>query len=121
MALGEIGFRRLENERVNERVKRELWRTTMAPTRSAASARSTARLAARLTASARSARENNSDAERKNEIKERENIGVKYERENPVNKKIIKKFGIAVRTVSYLRQYCSMFQIFETFRTTDEV
>ena len=78
MALGEIGFRRLENERV----KRELWRTTMA------SARSTARLAARLAASARSARENNSDAERKDEIKERENIGVKYERENPVNKKI---------------------------------
>ena len=62
MALGEIGFRRLENERV----KRELWRTTMA------SARSTARLAARLAASARSARENNSDAERKDEIKERE-------------------------------------------------
>ena len=44
------------------RVKRELWRTTMAPARSAA----------RLAASARSTREKNSDAERKDEIKERE-------------------------------------------------
>ena len=54
------------------RVKRELWRTTMAPARSAASARSAARLAVRLAASARPAREKNSDAERKDEIKERE-------------------------------------------------
>ena len=43
-----------------------------------------------------------------------------YMRENLVNKQIIKKFGIAVRTVSYLRRYCSMFQIFEIFRTVDE-
>ena len=102
------------------RVKRELWRTTMAPARSAASARSAARLAVRLAASARPAREKNSDAERKDEIKERENVRVKYERQNPVNKQIIKNFGMAVRTVSYLRRYCSMFQIFETFRTSDE-
>ena len=70
---------------------------------------------------ARSTREKNSDAERKDEIKEKENIRVKYERENPVNKQIIKKFGIAVRTVSYLRRYYRMFQIFETFRIADEV
>ena len=95
------------------RVKRELWRMTMAPMRSAASVR--------LAASSRSAREKNSNAERKDEIKERENVGVKYERQNPVYKQIIKKFGIAVRTVSYLRRYCSMFQIFETFRIADEV
>ena len=95
------------------RVKRELWRMTMAPMRSAASVR--------LAASSRSAREKNSDAERKDEIKERENVRVKYERQNPVNKQIIKKFGIAIRTVSYLRQYCSMFQIFETFRIANEV
>ena len=50
------------------RVKRELWRTTMAPTRSAASAG--------LAASARSAREKNSDQERKDEIRERERAGV---------------------------------------------
>ena len=37
-----------------------------------------------------------------------------------MNKQIGKKFGMAVRTVSYLRPYCSMFQIFETFRTSDE-
>ena len=95
------------------RVKRELWRMTMAPMISAASVR--------LAASSRSAREKNSDAERKDEIKERENVRVKYERQNPVNKQIIKKFGIAIRTVSYLRRYCSMFQIFETFRIADEV
>ena len=88
----------------------------MAPARSAALAISTTRLAT----SARSAREKNLDAERKDEIKERENIGVKYERENSMNKQIIKNFGMAVRTVSYLRRYCSMFQIFETFRTSDE-
>ena len=95
------------------RVKRELWRMTMAPMRSAASVR--------LAASSRSAREKNSDAERKDEIKERENVRVKYERQNPVNKQIIKKFCIAICTVSYLRRYCSMFQIFETFRIADEV
>ena len=95
------------------RVKRELWRTTMAPMRSAASVR--------LSASSRSAREKNSDAERKDEIKERENVRVKYERENLMNKQIITNFGIAVYTVSYLRRYYSMFQIFETFRTADEV
>ena len=89
----------------------------MAPARSAALAISTTRLAT----SARSAREKNLDAERKDEIKERENIGVKYERENSMNKQIITKFGIAVHTVSYLRRYYSMFQIFETFRTADEV
>ena len=50
------------------RVKRELWRTTMAPARSTA----LARLAVRLAALARLAREKNSDAERKDEIKERE-------------------------------------------------
>ena len=60
------------------RVKRELWRTTMAPARLATLARS----AARLVASARSAREKNSNAKRKDEIKDRENVGVKYEREN---------------------------------------
>ena len=87
------------------RVKRELWRTTMAP--------------ARLAASVRLAREKNSDQERKDEIRERESRS-EYERENPMNKQIIKKFGMIVRTVSYLRRYCSMFQIFETFRTTDE-
>ena len=38
-------------------------------------------------------------------------------RENPLNKK---KIGIVIRTVSYLRWYCSMFQIFETFRTAYE-
>ena len=43
-----------------------------------------------------------------------------YMRENPVNKQIIKNFDIAIHIVSYLRQYCSMFQIFETFRTFDE-
>ena len=85
----------------------------MAPMRSAASVR--------LAASSRSAREKNSDAERKDEIKERENVRVKYERQNPVYKQIIKKFGIAIHTVSYLRRYCSMFQIFETFRIADEV
>ena len=95
------------------RVKRELWRMTMAPMRSATSVR--------LAASSRSAREKNSDAERKDEIKERENVRVKYERQNPVYKQIIKKFGISIRTVSYLRRYCSMFQIFETFRIADEV
>ena len=86
-------------------------------------ARSTAlvRSAVRLAALARSAREKNSNAERKDEIKEREYVGVKYERENPVNKQIIKKIGIVVPTISYLRWYCSMFQIFETFRTADEV
>ena len=99
------------------RVKRELWRTTMALARSAALVRS----AVRLAALARSAREKNSNAERKDEIKEREYVGVKYERENPVNKQIIKNFGIVVPIISYLRRYCSMFQIFETFRTTDEV
>ena len=99
------------------RVKRELWRTTMAPARSTA----LARLVVRLATLARSTREKNSDAERKDEIKEKENIIVKYERENLVNKQIIKKFGIAIRTVSYLRRYCSMFQIFETFRIADEV
>ena len=78
------------------RVKRELLRTTMALARLAASTRSATRLAA-------SAREKNSNARRKDEIKERENVGVKYERENLVNKQIIKKFGIAVRIVSYLR------------------
>ena len=56
------------------RVKRELWRTTMAPARLAT--------LARLVASARSAREKNSNAKRKDEIKDRENVGVKYEREN---------------------------------------
>ena len=80
-----------------------------------------ARLVVRLVALVRSAREKNSNAERKYEIKEKENIGVKYEKENPVNKQIIKKFGIAVCTVLYLRRYCSMFQIFETFRIADEV
>ena len=50
----------------------------MAPVRSAASAR----LAVRLAALARSAREKNSNAKRKDEIKDRENGGVKYEREN---------------------------------------
>ena len=50
------------------RVKRELWRTTMAP--------------ARLAASARLAREKNSDQERKDEIRERESRS-EYERENP--------------------------------------
>ena len=70
----------------------------MAPARSVA----LARLVVRLATLARSTREKNSDAERKDEIKEKENIIVKYERENPVNKQIIKKFGIAVRTVSYL-------------------
>ena len=50
------------------RVKRELWRTTMAPGRSAVSTRSVARLAA-LT---RSAREKNSDAERKERTQMRE-------------------------------------------------
>ena len=103
----------------------------MAPARFGASTR----LAARLAASARSTREKNSDAgrkersqmreknedERKDEIKEREYVGVKYERENPVNKQIIKNFGVVVPIISYLRWYCSMFQIFETFRTTDEV
>ena len=103
------------------RVKRELWRTTMAPARSAASARS----AARLATSARLAREKNSDQERKDEIREREREREResqreYERESPVTKQIIKNFGIAIRTVSYLRRYCSMFQNFETFRTTDE-
>ena len=89
----------------------------MALARSAALVRS----AVRLAALARSAREKNSNAERKDEIKEKENIRVKYERENPVNKQIIKNFGIVVPIISYLRRYCSMFQIFETFRTTDEV
>ena len=99
------------------RVKRELWRTTMAPARSAASARS----AARLATSARLAREKNSDQERKDEIRERERESQsEYERESPVTKQIIKNFGIAIRTVSCLRRYCSMFQNFETFRTTDE-
>ena len=54
------------------RVKRELWRMTMAPARSTALARS----AVRLAALARLAREKNSDAERKDEIKEREKVGV---------------------------------------------
>ena len=49
------------------RVKRELWRTTMAPTRSVT----------RLAASARSAREKNEDAERK----EQTQMGEKRERE----------------------------------------
>ena len=92
------------------RVKRELWRTTMAPARSTSLARS---------AASTSAREKNSDQERKDERRERESRS-EYERENPMNKQIIKKFGMAVRTVSYLRRYCSMFQIFETFRTSDE-
>ena len=71
----------------------------MAPARSTA----LARLVVRLATLARSTREKNSDAERKDEIKEKENIRVKYERENLVNKQIIKKFGIVVRIVSYLR------------------
>ena len=84
----------------------------MAPTRSAASVR--------LAASSRLAREKNSNAERKDEIKEKENIIVKYERENPVNKQIIKIFGIDVHIVSYLRQYCNMLQNFDTFKTPHE-
>ena len=113
------------------RVKRKLWRKTMAPARFGASTR----LAARLAASARSTREKNSDAgrkersqmreknedERKDEIKERERKSERiYERENPVNKQIIKNFGIDVRIVSYLRQYCNMLQNFDTFKTPHE-
>ena len=93
----------------------------MAPARSAASARSSARLVARLAASARSEREKNSNQERKDKIRERERAGVNMSPVYLVNKQIIKEFGMAVRTVSYLRRYCSMFQIFETFRTADEI
>ena len=64
---------------------------------------------------------------KREELRSREKRWDKREREpewiwerKPVNKQIIKKFGMAIRTVSYLRQYCSMFQIFETFRTSDE-
>ena len=93
----------------------------MAPARSAASARSSARLVARLAASARSEREKNSNQERKDKIRERERAGVNMSPVYLVNKQIIKEFGMAVRTVSYLRRYCGMFQIFETFRTADEI
>ena len=88
----------------------------MAPARSAASARS----AARLATSTRLAREKNSDQERERERERERESQSEYERESPVTKQIIKNFGIAIRTVSYLRRYCSMFQNFETFRTTDE-
>ena len=37
-----------------------------------------------------------------------------------LNKKLVFWFGICVRTVSYLRQYCSMLQNFKTFRTSHE-
>ena len=64
---------------------------------------------------------------KREELRSREKRWDKRKREpkwiwerKPVNKQIIKKFGMAIRTVSYLRQYCSMFQIFETFRTSDE-
>ena len=73
-----------------------------------------------MAASARSEREKNSDQERKDEIRERESRS-EYERENPMNKQIIKKkFGIDVCTVSYLRRYYSMLQNFDTFETPHE-
>jgi len=89
----------------------------MAPARSVASTR--------LAASARSARESNSNAERKERTHlqgedERERERERERKKVGVNKQIIKNFGIVIRTVSYLRRYCSMFQIFETFRTLDE-
>ena len=74
-----------------------------------------------MAASARSEREKNSNQERKDKIRERERAGVNMSPVYLVNKQIIKEFGMAVRTVSYLRRYCSMFQIFETFRTADEI
>ena len=61
-------------------------------------------------------REKNED-ERKEREKVRVNI---WERENPVNKQIIKNFGIDVCTVSNMRRYYNMFQIFDTFRTPHE-
>ena len=40
--------------------------------------------------------------------------------ERKENKKILNTYGISVRTLSYLRAYCSMSQNFETFSTPDE-
>ena len=37
-----------------------------------------------------------------------------------MNKQIIKIFGIDVRTISYLRWYCSMLQNFDAFETPQE-
>ena len=49
---------------------------------------------------------------------EREEIA--SDRERKENKKVLNQNGMAVRTLSYLRVYCSMSQNFETFSTADE-
>ena len=56
-----------------------------------------------------------------NQWEERENVELNIERrEKMLNKKLVFLFGICVRTVSYLRRYCSMLQNYRTFRTPHE-
>ena len=45
---------------------------------------------------------------------------IESDRERKENKIILDQNGIVVRTLSYLRAYCSMSQNFETFSTADE-
>ena len=45
---------------------------------------------------------------------------IESDRERKENKIIFDQNGIVVRTLSYLRAYCSTSQNFETFSTTDE-
>ena len=45
---------------------------------------------------------------------------IESDRERKENKIILDQTGIVVRTLSYLRAYCSMSQNFETFSTPDE-